>query len=327
MSWDEARLRQQIEQGIEESLTLEYKAAPALDKAQQKKDEITKDVSAMANAAGGVLIYGIAEDQKNGRKHLPSHIDPVDRSEFPKEWLEQVISNIRPRIDGIVIHPVPLSTAPNHVAYVIEIPQSSTAHQANSKKYYKRFNFESVPMDDYEIRDIMNRAQHPRIEVTFEIQKRFIKHSNYLSEGTTDHADYVLMVRAKNVGRVYAQYLNCFIKVPYQLLPLDDYNQRKLFEDDGIIYHEIYEDNTVRDVVDVELVGTRPIEKYGPARFDPLLPSLSFSWEIDLADSYDPDAVDHLVIKWRAHADNAPMTQGTINVKSIPVIVEGAVSS
>jgi len=46
---------------------------------------------------------------------------------------------------------------------VIDVPQSSTAHQASDKRYYKRFNFESVPMEDYEIRDVMQRTEAPSL--------------------------------------------------------------------------------------------------------------------------------------------------------------------
>lgn len=318
--WDQARLQQLIDQGIEESLTLEYKAAAALEKTTQRKDEITKDVSAMANAAGGTLIYGISECQEYDKRHLPYALDPVDRTEFPKEWLEQVIGNIRPRIDGIVIYPVPLDTALNHVIYVVEIPQSDTAHQANSRKYYKRHNFESVPMDDYEIRDIMNRSRHPVIELSFEIEAYTIGRSDYMGNGVTYRHRYILHVRARNIGRVYAQYINSFIQIPEFLLPPDDYQQRNLIEDDGLIYAEFYEDNTVRDVVDVEMIGTTPMQKFGPARFDPILPSLSLVWQIELSDDFDQINKEDMVLKWRVHADNAPPNRGIIPVLRIPIV-------
>jgi hypothetical protein len=43
----------------------------------------------------------------------------------------------------------------------VTIPKSTTAHQASDKKYYKRYNFESVAMVDYEIKDIINRQSNP----------------------------------------------------------------------------------------------------------------------------------------------------------------------
>ena len=50
---------------IEENIHLDYKAADALSKSDNKKKEISKDVSAFANSDGGVIIYGIREFADN----------------------------------------------------------------------------------------------------------------------------------------------------------------------------------------------------------------------------------------------------------------------
>lgn len=165
-NWDEAELKRYIREGIEESLTLDYKSGAALNKDanSNRNKEIAKDISAMANSAGGVIIYGIGEENANGR-FRPVKLAPVHRSSCSRETLEQIISsNIQPRISGIKINPVPLSSAPDHVAYVVLIPQSHTVHQVGTnKRYYKRFNFESVPMEDFEIRDVLNRQANPDV--------------------------------------------------------------------------------------------------------------------------------------------------------------------
>lgn len=163
--WDQAELQRHIDAPVEESLTLEYKSGDSLGTNNDKKKEITKDVSAMANSAGGTIIYGMKEYDEEAKKHLPERFTPIDRTQFSKEWLEQVINTIQPRINGIIIHPVDLSTDPNHVAYVVEIPQSTEAHQARDKRYYKRFNFLCEAMEHYEIRDVMNRATLPDVDV------------------------------------------------------------------------------------------------------------------------------------------------------------------
>lgn len=164
--WDQARLQRYIDAGIEESLTLEYKSGEALHSGNGRRHEIAKDVSAMANSAGGIIIYGIAEHPDREVRHRPAGFSPVDRRECSKETLEQIISsNIQPRISGIKIHPVPLDSDPSHVAYVVVIPQGDTIHQVTyNNKYYRRFNFEAVPMADYEIRDVMNRVSHSMVE-------------------------------------------------------------------------------------------------------------------------------------------------------------------
>lgn len=189
--WDEARIQEYVDNEVEESVTLDYKAAPALGKSDGKKKEISKDVSAMANSAGGRIIYGIREFQEEERAHLPQRIDPIDRTEFSKEWLEQVInSNIHPRIEGLMIHPVTVNSEPSDAVYVVEIPQSVVPHQAKDFRYYKRYNFESVPMLDYEVNDVRNRRSSLQTLVTFEA---ILKRS----------AIVYLMVR--NVGTVEAK--------------------------------------------------------------------------------------------------------------------------
>jgi Putative DNA-binding domain len=162
-TWTEERLRQLITDKVEESLQLEYKGANALGKQNNQKAEITKDVSAMANSVGGTLIYGIAEHQDPKLEHLPEKLDPFPRNEFSREWLEQIIHTIQPRIEGVTIHSLVDVSDSQKGYFVVQIPQSSTAHQARDHRYYKRFNFMAVSMEDYEIRDVMNRRKHPQL--------------------------------------------------------------------------------------------------------------------------------------------------------------------
>lgn len=127
--WTEDDLSELIALKQEECLQLEFKRAESLDATdQKKKTEISKDVSAFANSAGGTIVYGIAESsQQPSCAESFSAIDPAKSS---KEWLEQVIhSRIQPHIHGIVIHPIELQkTYPGQYVYVVSIPQSETAH-------------------------------------------------------------------------------------------------------------------------------------------------------------------------------------------------------
>ena len=163
--WNENDLLQLIANRQEEGFQLDFKRADALQQTDPKKREISKDVSAFANSAGGTIVYGIAES--DDEPHLASDLSPIDTKAFSKESLDQVInSRIQPRIAGIIINPVELRTKdPGKFAYVVAIPESTTAHQASDKKYYRRFNFESVPMEDYEVRQTMNRASRPAYKI------------------------------------------------------------------------------------------------------------------------------------------------------------------
>jgi hypothetical protein len=167
--WEEKDLEEMIVDQHEENIELDFKRADALGRTDGRKTEISKDVSAFANSAGGTIVYGMDEDP------LPPHhaaaLSPVDPKEFSKEWLEQVInSRIQPRIEGIVINPIELATStPGGFAYVVVVPESTTAHQAFDKRYYKRFNFQSVAMEDYEVRQTMNRASRPAYSVDLHV--------------------------------------------------------------------------------------------------------------------------------------------------------------
>ena len=154
-----ADLQRLVDEGFDEGLTLEYKASPALSREGKAPDEMCKDVSAMANSAGGQIIYGIVEDKKT---HKPSHIDDgVSDPKLTGEWIEQTLnSKVQPRMQGIVIQR--LTLAEGHYSYVISVPPTRTGpHQAPDQKYYRRFNLQAVPMYDYEVRDVMKRSSTP----------------------------------------------------------------------------------------------------------------------------------------------------------------------
>lgn len=159
--WNEESLKALIRDAVNESLTLDYKAAGALTlKTDGVKNEISKDVSAFANSAGGTIVYGVSE-----ANHVPAAIDGIDPVQVTREWLDQVIaSRIQRRIDNVRIHQIVLSNG--KVVYVVVIPQSERApHMASDHRYYKRFEFHSVAMEEYEVRDIANRAVGPRLGV------------------------------------------------------------------------------------------------------------------------------------------------------------------
>ena len=145
----------------EENIHLDYKAAGAIDRDDKKRSEITKDVSAFANSDGGIIVYGLSEED-----HKPKEISPIDGRVYTKEWLENVIQLVQPRIENVMIYPIRIDDIGQSI-YVVKIPRSGDApHMARDKRYYKRFNFKSEPMEDYEVKDLYNRVSIPKIEIS-----------------------------------------------------------------------------------------------------------------------------------------------------------------
>ena len=201
--WDEKDLLTIVSARTQESIELEFKDSAALQDNEKAKDEISKDISAFANSAGGTLVYGIREDKAT---HAAAQLSVgSDPTKFSKEWLEQVInSRIHRRIDGIRIKQIELeTTSPGQVAYVVWIPSSSRApHQASDKRFYKRFNFQSIPMEEYEVRDTSLRGEIPNLRIDFGLEKTELKPI----EGTTDFDPISLQVAITNEAIEPANY-------------------------------------------------------------------------------------------------------------------------
>lgn len=316
MKYDQTYLDKLLENKVEESLILEYKSAPSLDRTNQKKvNEISKDVSSFANAAGGIIIYGIEE-----KGHIPVKIGPLNRSKVNREWLEQKIQDlIKPRIDGIKIFPIEIDSDENQVVYLIEIPQSNTAHQADDKKYYKRHNFNVLAMHDHEIRDVMNRLKHPRIELEFTAEVLTYKTSGtqtlmgHIPGEEKTHTISKLNVYAINKGNVLAQFMNGSIYIPQLLLEGDEW---KLTNEKA----EFYISNKVRDIIDSELKFSSVKDTYGPARFEPILPKTEIYLDEKLP-NLTPKFMLHqnLEIEWIVYADNSNPIKGLTKIKSIKI--------
>lgn len=310
----EEDLRALISDEVEESLRLEYKAAGALAPTHGKKKEVTKDVSAMANSAGGRIIYGIAEHDEEERQHLPKCLDPVDRTEFSKERLEQVINNIRPRIEGLTIFPVPLTSGDTDVAYVVDVPKSSTAHQAQDNRYYKRYNFQTIPMEDHEVRDVMGRSQHPEIAVHFGFNREIKQQgslpvANPFDSRSAPTAKFYLEVWAENTGSMIARHVVIQLHIPAELFDPDDLSDDERDQQDIVRWCK----NTHRDVVDVEVTPTGGVPKYGPSRYDPMLPGLARQLkQIRLHPQLPMQlAQQPYELSWTVHADEAPPVENS----------------
>lgn len=288
--WTEDDLLLLISDSVEEGPDLEYKRCAALKKDDPKRREISKDVSAMANSAGGTIIYGMVE-----KKNLPTGLDiGFDPTDITKEWLEHVIlGTIRPRLNGVVINPVNLASyAPGKVAYVVYVPQSHTAHQASDKRYYKRFNFEATAMDDYEIRDIMNRLKHPVLIPQFTLHR--------ISAGLANM--FNLEIRLKNEGTVRASDFKIVIAIPDKMA-----NQTRAFGRGSIaipsgIFGKVWSEYSVATNAKVIF----PSDELNLDELGAMLWISIDTKEIDLNEAREP------FLFWRIYANDMPPMTGNV---------------
>lgn len=138
-------IRLLITNRIPESETMEYKAAKTPFEPKER-DQIAKDVSAMANSSGGIVIYGVSTMESGKNKIFPDKLTYIHPGNA--EVLDQVInSQIRPPIQGI--QKKFLGKKRSHQVMVVYVPQSpESPHQSLvDKKYYRRSLTESLPME------------------------------------------------------------------------------------------------------------------------------------------------------------------------------------
>jgi predicted HTH transcriptional regulator len=198
-----------IDSEAEESIYLDFKGAGALDKNDNKKREISKDISAFANSDGGIVIYGVREED-----HKAHSFSFIDGDIYTKEWLEQVISSsIQRHIPDLKIFALRKDGNLQQTIYVVKIPKSIEApHLAKDKRFYKRFNFESASMEEYEIRSLYGRRILSKLVIAgwlVNILKRqrddarikFLFEADIINNGDVTESDYKINVYFENFNK------------------------------------------------------------------------------------------------------------------------------
>lgn len=241
--YTKAHLDYLIRSQAEESIHIEFKAGQALGNTDNKKKEISKDVGGMANSDGGIIIYGLTE-----RDHKAAGYAFVDGNVFSKEWLEQVInSKIKRRIPELTIDVVRVQNKISQSVYIVRIPRSTEApHMASDGRYYKRFNFESVQMAEYEVRDLFNRVSQTQLKLLpVEFRGEVLKENASGIECYRLH----LVLDVQNVSRTIETVYKTIVR-----LPADVYNDSK---DGQAIAHYFRKEHRGQALLNIP--GTTPL--------------------------------------------------------------------
>jgi hypothetical protein len=131
----EAILREGCVQRWPESQTLEFKRElPTLD--ARGRNEFLKDVCAMANAEGGDLVYGIAENA--GSADQPAPIGGQNPDEVKRRLTQIIDAGLEPRVNGITMRDV--AFANGGFALVLRVPASfESPHRYRLENQHTKF--------------------------------------------------------------------------------------------------------------------------------------------------------------------------------------------
>ena len=185
-----------LDNKIDESDILDYKEE-MID-----AQKLVKHVCAFANTRGGHIVFGVKESGKGG---YPVEVTGLDASKVNKERLEQIIlSNVVPRLD-VKIKSLLIPDTEKSLL-LIQIPDShQKPHQSDiTKKFYKRFQFESAEMTESEVSD--------------RYRNRF---SNY--EQVNDYIKRILVGAKENA--ITANIVVIPSNIEHRLIDASDYNQ------------------------------------------------------------------------------------------------------
>lgn len=241
--YDENYINNLLNTKAEENTYLEFKRSDSLiihaenksTKLEDLKNEIAKDVSAFANADGGILIYGIEEEN-----HIASGLSFIDGNKFSKETLEQIInSRIQRKIDGLTIHPIRFNNEIEKTIYVIDIPRSSNApHQTKDKKYYKRRNFFVDEMEEFEIRDLYSRKNLTKLKILHpKINNLYSKID--INTYFNINVDFSIEFNIANIGNTVETTFKTEIKIP-RLFTISNSNSKSTLYNYFVKYDDEY---------------------------------------------------------------------------------------
>jgi hypothetical protein len=146
-----------VEDNAEEGSHLEFKSARALENEgwNRFKAELPKDVSAFANAGGGVIVIGVEENDSPVAPVAERVAGSAKRVRRLADLENVVLSGVVPVIAGIEFRTISHESGE---VYVIDVPMSLAApHQASDGKFYARRKFRRDHLELFEIETLLHR--------------------------------------------------------------------------------------------------------------------------------------------------------------------------
>lgn len=141
---------------IDEAVSAHLEEADDLDwkkklppPAEVTRSDFPKDVAAMANVGGGVIVFGVAEEQKAARGRVD--VGPVDEA-YERTLCSAAMTAISPPVLNLRVHVV--GDPGDHAVFVVVPPSVDVPHLVYRNDYFgapRRNNADTVWMREREI--------------------------------------------------------------------------------------------------------------------------------------------------------------------------------
>ncbi|MFN3200565.1 MAG: helix-turn-helix domain-containing protein [Bradymonadia bacterium] len=264
------------------------------------RDALSRQMSAFANGAGGLLFIGLEDD---------GGIDggvPVDlRGGGTRAWLEDVIPNlVDPPLTRFNVYEVTAdgpgsAIDEGHAVYVIEVFGSEDApHQSSDKRYYLRIAGKSRPMGHVHIQDVLRRTQHPLVQISRVDPYGETVHSEDDPRGPKAVLSFQSFLA--NTGRPMARHVGVELILPRPLV-------------NGEVRARMMESGT--DIRLTQRPGELVFFHYHPL---PLFPGQEIFfqrfWVVVHAANLERFTSGLGVMRWRVYADDATFEEGEVDL-------------
>jgi hypothetical protein len=150
-----------IDERIDEGQRLEYKRELVLDSKSQRR-EAAKDASGLANAQGGLLIYGVEEKELDDGRRLPTAPRPLTDGGLQAQLVDVLDSAISPKLN--FEDPRLLETDGGYFLVLRVFQRTGVPHMVvayNTHRHYVRVGLKTRPMEQHELEQAYRLASEP----------------------------------------------------------------------------------------------------------------------------------------------------------------------
>lgn len=286
---------------------LDYKDGASLMNTDKKKKDLVKDVTGLANAGGGRIIYGVCE-KKGGKTGVPGDFSPVTNTETTRDWIYSVLqSRSSPPYSDFEIEELEAPGGGRVVVLTVQ-PGSTALQNMDDYRYYQRAGSQTTPMLDFQIRDVMNRRSKPELSV----------HVGTSKDPFDPKHPFQVVVEIKNVGIITLENWRLEIVVPSNSL---SWKIPASADSDQPYFHDYVEVRLLYPIWGVSVIclsdplpsGRRmTLHPHQTARFPSLKPDVpAFYLTVD-AEQFEALQRQNFAITWQLFMPNTAPLSGSL---------------
>lgn len=156
-AWEDTDVLTLIEERIEEGQRLEFKRQLDLETAKQRS-EACKDASGLANSQGGLLIYGIEEEEQDDGRRIPTSATPLDDGNARSRLEDVLDSAVHPSLN---MEARQIETDGGYFLVLRVLPRLGAPHMVDGygeMRFYLRAGLKTRPMSQREIETAFSEA-------------------------------------------------------------------------------------------------------------------------------------------------------------------------